>query len=122
MKPLRLSLLSVFLAAFMWVVPAHAGYSSFIPRWVTLYPSSTTMGSSGYIRVVMDLPGSYTQYYVCSVGATDATNCDLNYLYTSSQLLALFQALQQAGASGQKVAIPSILAAPRASVFWFGYP
>jgi len=122
MKKLSLFLITLFVSTFVLVAPAQAGYSSFIPRWVTLYPGAPGMGSYGYVRVIMDLPGSYTQYNICSVGATDATNCDLNYLYTSDQLLALFQALQNASASGQKVALPTPAGAPRATVFWFGYP
>jgi len=122
MKFLFAFAIAFVLSSFLFISSAYAGYSSFVPRWVTLYPGSSTMGSAGYVRVVMDAPGSYTQYYVCSTGATDATNCDLNYLYSSDQLLALYQALQHASAAGQKVALPSIAVAPRASTFWFGYP
>ena len=122
MRSSSLLFITLLLSVFLLAAPAEAGYSSFVPRWVTLYPGASAMGSYGYVRVVMDVPGSYTQYNFCSLGATDATNCDLNFLYSSDQLLALFKTLQQAGASGQKVAVPSILVAPRASVFWFGYP
>jgi len=100
---------------------ANAGFYNAIPRWVTLYPFSSTMGSSGYIRVTLAPVCGDIFYYFCSVGATDTTNCDMSYLYTSDQLLALYQNLQRAQASGQKIAW-SINTPPKTHEVMFGYP
>jgi len=105
----------------LFAASASAGFYNAIPRWVTLYPFSSTMGSSGYIRVTLAPSGGDTFYYFCSVGATDTTNCDLNYLYTSDQLLALYQNLQRAQAAGQKIAW-SNNSPPKTTVVMFGYP
>jgi len=118
---LRFALFSMIAAA-LFATAAQAGYSSFVPRWVTLYPASSTMGTAGYVRVVLSASGTYTQYYFCSTGATDTTNCNMSYLYNSDQLLALFHALQNAGANGQPVALPLDMVAPKGTVVWFGYP
>jgi hypothetical protein len=123
MKKLSLLLITLIISTVALTTPAYAGYTNYVPRWVTLYPGSSAMGSYGYVKLVMAAAGTYTQYNICSVGATDATNCDLNYLYTSDQLLALFQALQNAAANGQSVAFPpGGIVAPRGSVYLFGYP
>jgi hypothetical protein len=100
---------------------AHAGFWNAIPRWITLYPFSSSMGSSGYIRLTLAPSGGDTFYYFYSVGATDTTNCDMNYLYTSDQLLALYQNLQRAHASGQKIAWSSNTP-PKTHEVMFGYP
>ncbi len=107
---------------FLFSMHAYAGYSSAVPRWVTLYPSSSTMGASGYVRVVLLINNIDTQFYFCSTGATDAVNCELNSLYNNDQLLALYQNLQRANVSGQKVVLPLGVTAPRGTVLWFGYP
>jgi len=80
------------------------------------------MGASGYVRVVLLINNIDTQFYFCSTGATDAVNCELNSLYNNDQLLALYQNLQRANVSGQKVALPLGVTAPRGTVLWFGYP
>ena len=118
---LRLALLLITMTT-LFAGSAQAGYSSFVPRWVTLYPASSAMGSAGYIRVVLSATSTYTQYYFCSTGATDTTNCNMSYLYNSDQLLALFHALQNAGANGQMVALPLDMVAPKGTAVWFGYP
>jgi hypothetical protein len=111
----------IVLGMLLLATPGQAGYSSAVPRWVTLNPTASARGSAGYIRMVVAPGGVDVTYNFCSTGATDGVNCDLNYLYSSDQLLALFQSLQRANAAGQKVAwapMPS----PRATVVWFGYP
>jgi hypothetical protein len=122
MKLRSILLTAVAASVTLFATISQAGYSSAVPRWVTLYPGTSTMGSSGYVRVVLSGTGVYTQFFFCSVGATDTTNCDLNYLYNSDQLLALYQNLQNAGAAGQSVAWAPPMSAPRGTVVWFGYP
>ena len=111
----------IAIATALFTASAYAGFNNAVPRWVTLYPFASTLGSSGYIRVTMAPAGADTFYYFCSVGATDTTNCDMNYLYTSDQLLALYQNLQRAQAAGQKIAWSSNTP-PKTHEVMFGYP
>ena len=70
-------------------------------------PTYANFGSSGYIFLNFysgpSCTGSFLgATYVCSTGAPSAT-CDLNTLYSVTQMSALFQNLSRAQVSNQRV-------------------
>ncbi|HEX2585868.1 MAG TPA: hypothetical protein VHL14_12100 [Steroidobacteraceae bacterium] len=118
------SILFSVIAAFalLFMTSAWAGYTNYVPRWVTFHPQTSNLGSSGYVTVLLAPAGDYSKiFYFCSVGATDTTYCDTNYLYTSDQLLALYNALQNAAATGLHVAYTNDMILPRGKVLLIGY-
>lgn len=121
MRVMLFSLLTSLLLLF--TSQANAGYINYVPRWVILHPGTSALGNSGYVSVLLAPAGDYTKiFYFCSEGATDTTNCDMSYLYTADQLLALYNALQNAAANGLHVAYTNDMVLPRGRVLLFGYP
>lgn len=121
MRAILFSLLAPVLLLF--AAQANAGYVNFVPRWVILHPGTSTLGNSGYVTVLLAPAGDYSKiFYFCSEGATDTTYCDMSYLYSADQLLALYNALQNAAANGLHVAYTNDMVLPRGRTLMIGYP
>jgi hypothetical protein len=84
---------------------------------VSLTPTKSGLGSSGYLHItVYSQPAGggfqVTYAYICSTGATASSTCDLStnaygpkYLLSGPQLLALYKSLVEAAASNLKVSV-----------------
>jgi hypothetical protein len=103
-------------AALLSVNSAQAWTATGYVCVVSLTPSKSILGSSGFLSLeICSGPAGdneITHAYVCSIGATSSSDCDLSttaygpkYLLSEPQLLALYKSLVEAAAKNLKVII-----------------